>query len=287
MTEQKTRISDEETKKLQAYILDIMVNIDRVCREHHLRYYLLAGTMLGAVRHKGFVPWDDDADIALPRKDYNILIAHANEWLPKHIELVSGVQNPYYPYAFARIQNAETTYILRRSFNFIGGLPVDIFPLDGMTENPLKRRWHYMRYDFFVRLMYYNLRDPYKHGRGIDCIFIKMCHKLFSSAWLHRKLDKIQSEYDFDSSTLVADHDNAPDRGILAREVYGEPTPITFEGHTFMGVAKPDEYLKYCYGNYMEMPSELPPQNFRFLDLQLPYRSYLKQQNIKSKKEQH
>ena len=51
MTEQKTRISDEETKKLQAYILDIMVNIDRVCREHHLRYYLLAGTMLGAVRH--------------------------------------------------------------------------------------------------------------------------------------------------------------------------------------------------------------------------------------------
>ena len=68
MKEQKGRISDEETKKLQACILELMVNIDRVCREHHLRYYLLAGTMLGAVRHKGFVPWDDDADIALPRK---------------------------------------------------------------------------------------------------------------------------------------------------------------------------------------------------------------------------
>ena len=168
MKEQKGRISDEETKKLQACILELMVNIDRVCREHHLRYYLLAGTMLGAVRHKGFVPWDDDADIALPRKDYNILIAHANEWLPKHIELVSGIQNPHYPYAFARIQDANTTYILRRSFNFIGGLPVDIFPLDGMTTNPLKRKWHYMRYDFYVRLMYYNLRDPYKHGRGLD-----------------------------------------------------------------------------------------------------------------------
>ena len=84
------RITDEETKELQKYILDILLAIDKVCREHNLTYYLIAGTMLGAVRHKGFVPWDDDADVALPRKDYNILVKHANEWLPKRYELVSG-----------------------------------------------------------------------------------------------------------------------------------------------------------------------------------------------------
>ena len=80
------------------------------------------------------------------------------------------------------------------------------------------------------------------------------------------------------TSTIQRDHDNAPERGILPREVYGEPTPISFEGHSFMGVAKPDAYLKYCYGNYMQLPDEMPPQNFRYLDLQMPYRTYLKQQ---------
>lgn len=62
-----------------------------------MRYYLIAGTMLGAVRHKGFIPWDDDADIALPRKDYEKLIAHANEWLPEEYELVSGDKEAHYP----------------------------------------------------------------------------------------------------------------------------------------------------------------------------------------------
>ena len=78
--EVQKRINQEETKEMQQYILNILLAIDKVCQEHNLRYYLLAGTMLGAVRHKGFIPWDDDADVALPREDYNILVKHANEW---------------------------------------------------------------------------------------------------------------------------------------------------------------------------------------------------------------
>ena len=77
---QEKRISDEQTRELQKYILDMLLAIDKVCREHNLCYYLIAGTMLGAVRHKGFVPWDDDADVALPREDYNEFVKHANEW---------------------------------------------------------------------------------------------------------------------------------------------------------------------------------------------------------------
>ena len=79
----------DNIKDMQKCILDILIAIDKVCKEHHLRYYLIAGTMLGAIRHRGFIPWDDDADVALPRKDYEKLVKYANEWLPNYYELVS------------------------------------------------------------------------------------------------------------------------------------------------------------------------------------------------------
>lgn len=275
----KNRITHEETRLMQKYILDLLLAIDKVCRDHHLNYYLLAGTMLGAVRHKGFIPWDDDADIALPREDYDKLLEHADEWLPERYELVSGNTDPMYPYQFARIQDHETTYILRRQFDYIGGLPVDVFPLDGMTEKTWKRRWHYMRYGVVKKLLYFSTVNPNKHGHGIKSILPRIMHMIVSQQWAHRKSDNIQREYSGRKASLVADHDNAPSRGILPRQVYGTPTPIEFEGHMLMGVQEPDTYLSYCYGDYMRMPKEYPPQNFRYLDLRKPYREYIKEKS--------
>lgn len=268
------RISIEETKEMQQVILGILIAIDKVCREHNLQYYLIAGTMLGAVRHQGFIPWDDDADIALPRYDYNVLLAHANEWLPEEYELVDYTKASHYPYPFARIQDKRTTYILRRSFDFLGGIPVDVFPIDGMTENKFARKFHYLRYNILDKLLYYSLRDPYKHGKGMGSFFYKTMQKILSPQKLHRAIDKLQAEYSFSDSKLVADHDNSPKRGILPKEVYGTPTPIVFEGIELMGVAKPDIYLSCCYGNYMELPKNIPPQNFCYMDMKSPYKDY-------------
>ena len=240
--------------------------------------------MLGAVRHKRFVPWDDYADVALPRKDYNILVKHANEWLPKRYELVSGMHDPMYPYQFARIQDRETTYILRRRFNFIGGLPVDVFPLDGMTDDQHRMHSHYRRYNIAKKLLYYSTVDPYKHGHGPRSVLVKLVHKLVSQDWAHRYMNNIQREFDYDSSKLVADHDNKPERGILPKEVYGKPTPVMFEGHELMGVQNPDAYLRYCYGDYMKMPKQIPAQNFRYLDLNTPYKEYIKKNSKRREK---
>ena len=279
--EQQKRITPEETKEMQKYILGILLAIHKVCQEHNLRYYLIAGTMLGAVRHKGFIPWDDDADVALPREDYNTLVKHANEWLPERYELVSGLQNPMYPYQFARIQDKETTYILRRQFDFIGGVPVDVFPLDGMTDDTKLQHSHYNKYRWAKKLLYFSTVDPYKHGHGLRSLFPLFMHKFVSQDWAHRNLNDIQREFNYNESPLIADHDNDPSRGILPKEVYGTPTPIEFEGHQLMGVAQPDAYLKYCYGDYMQMPKEYPPQNFRVLDLHKPYREYMKEHHEK------
>lgn len=276
-----TEEMEEQTlKELHHNLLHTLKTIDRVCQEHGLRYYIIAGTMLGAVRHKGFVPWDDDADVALPRPDYEKLLTHANEWLPEPYELVSAKQDKMYPYVFARIQDASTTYILRRHFEFVGGLPVDVFPLDGMTENRLLQRWHYFKFALAKKLLYFSTVDPYKHGHGVRCLLPLLMRRIISQSWAHRHADNVQKEYAYECSRLVADHDNKPSRGILPREVYGTPTPIDFEGTRLMGVAQADTYLRYCYGDYMQMPHDLPPQNFRYLDLKTPYRTYVKLQSF-------
>lgn len=275
-------VTPVDIRKIQDVILDILVNIDRTATSHGLDYYLIAGTMLGAVRHKGFIPWDDDADVALPRPDYERLIQHAPEWLPPHLELVSYKSDPTYPYQFARIHNRQTTYCMRRSFGYIGGVPVDIFPLDGMTDDSPLQRAHYRHYHAGIKKLYYSLVDPHKHGYGLRWCFIKTMQHMFHPGFQHGHLDAIQREFDYETSPLVADHDNKPDRGIYDKAVFGSPTPVEFEGHRLMGVSDPHKYLTICYGDYMTPPATRPPLNFRYIDLDKPYREFIAEtQNLK------
>lgn len=279
-TKERERMTPEQTREIQKYLLGILLALDKVCREHNLRYYLVAGTMLGAVRHKGFIPWDDDADVAMPRKDYEELLAHADEWLPQRYELVSYQQDPMYPYSFARLQDAETTYILRRHFDFVGGLPIDVFPLDGMTPGKIGQRWHFFRNSIAKKILYFSTVDPYKHGHGFKSLLPLLMHKIVSQPRAHRRVARIQSEYDYDKYPLVVDHDFKPSRGIHPKATYGIPTPIEFEGHQLLTAQYTDDYLRRCYGDYMTPPNkdEYPPQNFRLLDLHKPYREYLSEE---------
>ena len=265
---------NEETRQVQQCLLGILKAIRQVCEAHHLTCYLLAGSCLGAVRHKGFIPWDDDADVGLPRPDYDVLVAHANEWLPEGYELVCGDKNPQYPYPFARIQDCRTTYLLRRSFDFVGGLPVDVYPLDGMTADKWRRKWHYLRFGWTKKLLYFCLVDPYKHGRGLHSLLAKTVRRLWRAETLHRWLDQIQREFDYETSALVADHDYKPSKGVLPKDVFGLPQTVPFEDTQLTIVSQPDRYLRHLYGNYMELPKTLPPQNYRYLDLNQPYRDY-------------
>lgn len=275
-------LEERKNPELQRCLLGILKAIDQVCREHGLTYYLLAGTCLGAIRHQGFIPWDDDADVGLPRPDYDKLVAHAKEWLPEGYELVSGDKNERYPYPFARIQDKRTTYILRRSFDFVGGLPVDVYPLDGMTDNRWNRWWHYRRFGLYKKLLYFCLVDPYKHGHGVHSWLPLAVRHLWNPASLHRRLDEIQRMYDYLASTLVADHDYKPAKGILRKETLGSPQRVTFEDTELNVFADTDLYLKQLYGNYMELPKELPPQNYRLLDLNKPYRQFIDERSRKS-----
>ena len=136
------------------------------------------------------------------------------------------------------------------------------------------RCWHYIRSSFFKKLLYFCLIDPYKHGHGPRSWLPLLVRRLFSPAFLHQRLQHILAEFDYDKNILIADHDYKPHKGIIPKEVFGEPKIVNFEDIELTTVAQPDYYLRQLYGNYMELPKELPPQNFRYLDLHKPYREY-------------
>ena len=133
-------MGDYNIKELQKCILNILLAVDKVCREHNIRYWLSDGTMLGAVRHGGFIPWDDDADIAMPRPDYQRFIEHGEEWLPAPFELQTFQKDENCTSAFLKVIDGSTTLIERWALNSIGGVYIDVCPIDGIPAQRWRRQ---------------------------------------------------------------------------------------------------------------------------------------------------
>lgn len=263
-----------DIKDVQHHTLRILLALDEVCRQHQLSYYLWAGTMLGAVRHKGFIPWDDDADVAMPREDYERLIAHP-EWLPAPFELVCTENDATYPLPFGKIQAADTTLIERAHLRYLGGLYIDVFPLDGVPSCPLRRRLHFARYEWLKKLLYFVCRDPYKHGHGPQSWVPLWVQRHYTLQGIQQRIVNLLKRFPYRESNLVADYDDGM-RGILPKEVLGTPTDCLFEGHTLKGVEQYHRYLSAKYGEYMVIPKEgnRHQHHFHYVDFHTPYRDY-------------
>ncbi len=264
-----------DVRTLQLRILGNLLAVDKVCREHSLHYYIYDGTMLGAVRHQGFIPWDDDLDIAMPRPDYETFIAHANEWLPRPYEFVAFETDPTYPLPFGKVQDASTTLIERPHLPYLGGLYIDVFPIDGVPSSALLRRWHLVRYDVLKKLVYMAYRDPYRHGHGPSSWLPLLCRKVMGQQRLQRATRRLLCKYPFDTSQKVCVFDDGF-HGVIDKQVVGRPTPVVFEGHQVLGVEHADAYLTHMYGDYMTPPSQQGQRQhcFHYVDFNRPYRKH-------------
>ena len=258
---------------LQQKIMGNLKAIDQVCREHGLRYYLWAGSMLGAVRHQGFIPWDDDMDICMPRPDYEKLLAHWKEWLPAPYEVISAENDPTYPYPFAKIEDASTTVLERPDFPFLEGIYIDVFPIDGVPSDEKERQKHFKRYKFWRHLLFLRGRNPFKHGYGPRSWYPWLLHQVFSLEDLQKRVKRLMTKYDYDSSEYVADYDDGV-RGAIKKTILGTPQPYAFANTTFMGVECANEYLSNKYGDYMQLPPKEKQIQHHFfrMDLNQPYR---------------
>lgn len=266
-------MANYDIDELHKRILRIVKAVDSACTAHGLRYYIWAGTMIGAIRHKGFIPWDDDLDIAMPRNDYNLLVRNAEEWLPKPFELVCAENDSSYPLPFGKIQDASTTLIERMHLRYLGGIYIDVFPIDGVPDNCVVRKLHFARYEYYKRVLYFIHRDPYKHGHGPSSWLPLICRKLYTMQGVQRKIKALLEKYDYDKCQLVADYDDGS-KGAMKKDVLGNPTPYDFEDTKLLGVEQYDKYLSNKYGDYMAVPehSGQRQHNFHYLDLNTPYR---------------
>ena len=157
----------------------------------------------------------------------------------------------------------------------IGGIYLDVFPVDGAPEGWLRQKWHFGRYEYYKRVLYLLFRDPYKHGRGPGSWVPLLCRRLYSLEEVQGKIRRILTKYDYDSCRLVADYDDGS-KGVMPKTILGTPTPYDFEGFRALGVEQYDTYLSNKYGDYMTIPDgdHQRQHNFHYLDLEHAYKDY-------------
>lgn len=242
----------EESKRILIEILDEIVD---VCKKNGLTYYLGYGTVLGAVRHQGFIPWDDDIDIVMPRKDYDFLIQNGDSLFQGKYQLSFYGKTPSYHYDFVKIERTDTTLIERIDPLYIGGLYVDIFPLDNV---PSVQEDELMVSP--VKEIYWGGYSKYYISHMPKTFFLKWALRKFGRCLypINKKLeewDAIASRYQNETTEYVRDfHTSYVDRGLFKREVYGDGVEMIFEGKKYVVPAQYDAYLTQYYGDYMTPP---------------------------------
>ena len=262
-------------KKVWEVQMQLMRKLLEVCARHGLKVWIDGGSLLGAVREKGYIPWDDDIDMIMMRPDYDRLIEHAAEWLPEPYEMVCAENDDVYPLPFAKIQDADTTLIERMHLKYLGGIYIDVFPIDGVPEGAVTRKLHFARYEYYKRVLYLLFRDPYKHGHGPSSWVPLLCRRMYTLAEVQQRISRLLHRYNYDKCRLVADYDDGS-KGAMDKKILGTPVPYTFEDTKVMGVSDYDTYLSNKYGDYMTIPkhSAQRQHNFHYLDLNHPYRDF-------------
>ena len=257
------KLSDAQRKRVQEDELQILIKFDEICRKFNLKYTLAAGTMIGAVRHKGFIPWDDDIDVYMLRNDFNKLRKIAPMELPENMFYQSHYTDPEYYYPFDKIRLDGTifkeTFLANHNINH--GVFIDVFPIDSISNNKCKSTiqfYHYRFYRLGLMTKYVNIEARSGKRKTLANI-LRVLYLPFNLDYLYKKCETIaqQKESRYKNSKWVRNLNSVGSDGMKETYHHYAFTKlefIEFEKNKFYISKDYDEMLRAIYGNYMKLP---------------------------------
>lgn len=269
---------------LQKEILAIFKEVKKICDKNGIRYFAIGGTLLGAVRHKGFIPWDDDLDIVMPRRDYNRFIEIANKNLPGNIDVFNGTETKHSDFPYLKVHNKNTTF----TSNLLIGYPdsytgvfIDIMPLDGVPKNSALKHMYLktlivlLKSSYIRKLNKYELPIDTKHRLlfQVYLIIVKLLPLRFFSR-LHTLLCSL-TNYDNTDEVIFSWEWPMFNRVYPKSDLSGY-TELEFEDIKIGAFEGYKNFLSSFFGDYMK----LPPKDLRvskhdgIVDLKRPYSYY-------------
>lgn len=253
-------VSDiEQIKKCLVYM---MGEFHKICEDNHLIYNVFGGTMLGAVRHKGMIPWDDDIDVTMPRNDYNRLKkVVAEKYFASFRVQAFPDKNHAYPFAKFILNDSILNELMKKKYK-TSGLYIDVFPVDGYPD-PVVEKDYFKKLRVYKRLRCYALVKLSPECGLVNNI--RLCARAVRSElcalpgvqFYLRKEVSLGEKYDYDSSEYVLLQGAGwNEKGKLKKSVYLNRKLYDFDGIKVWGIADYDEHLTRLYGDYMTMPPE-------------------------------